>query len=153
MLDCSNCSFTRPARSPSEFALGYFRFMDKESALALVQRHRVVGELEVPIIPAGGATLVTADHLDQIPVHGAMIRPKALDQLGNVERRLSLAGEASTETPVPASSFLPSVSSVNGNFIVMAILMNGSPHQRGLYSSLPIACQGLPRSRCPFGHR
>ncbi|WP_292544888.1 hypothetical protein, partial [Mesorhizobium sp.] len=61
---------------------------------ALVRSGRVVGELWVPVVSAGAAALVAKDHLDQIPVHRAMIRALALGQLGNVEDNHSLACQA-----------------------------------------------------------
>ncbi|WP_156913489.1 hypothetical protein [Mesorhizobium sp. WSM3224] len=54
----------------------------------------MIDELQVPILSTGAATLVTEDHLDQIPVQTPMIRPEPLHQFGNVQGRLALADEA-----------------------------------------------------------
>ncbi|WP_181174917.1 hypothetical protein [Mesorhizobium sp. B2-8-9] len=54
----------------------------------------MIGALEVLIIAAGGSAFVAVDHLDEAAVHAGAIRAEPLHQLGNVQDRGSLAGEA-----------------------------------------------------------
>jgi hypothetical protein len=44
---------------------------------ALLPGQGVIGKLQIPILPPGGAALVAEDHLDQVPVQASMIRARA----------------------------------------------------------------------------
>lgn len=60
----------------------------------LVRRHGMVGEGEVPVassrIPAG----LAEQHLDQVPVHAAVIFPNSVDERLDVEPHTSAARHA-----------------------------------------------------------
>jgi hypothetical protein len=63
-------------------------------ASPLLWRHRMVGELEVPIVAAGAAALMAIDDLEQIPVQAGLIRPEPLYQFGDIKNRPAPAAEA-----------------------------------------------------------
>ncbi|MDG4904557.1 MULTISPECIES: hypothetical protein [unclassified Mesorhizobium] len=83
----------------------------------------MIGELKVSVLTAGGAALVAEDGLHQIPVQASMVRPEPLTSAATSSTADRRQVRQQTDRPVPASSFLPSGSSVKGNFIVMAILV------------------------------
>ncbi|TGP26312.1 MULTISPECIES: hypothetical protein [unclassified Mesorhizobium] len=92
----------------------------------------MVRKLQVPVIAAGGAAIVAEDDLDQIAMQAGLIGAEPLNQFRNVKRCLLLACEAVDRQAVPASSFLPSVSSVKGRHGDPREM--GAPHRGGLYS-------------------
>lgn len=67
---------------------------DRSLLASLLRRHRVVGELQVPVLSAGGTAFVAIDDFEKIPVQAGLIRPEPLHQFRDVERRLPLAGQA-----------------------------------------------------------
>jgi hypothetical protein len=54
----------------------------------------MVRELEVPIVTAGGATLMAEDDFHQIPMHAAVVRAQPLHELGDVQDGRAPACEA-----------------------------------------------------------
>ncbi|RWA76051.1 hypothetical protein EN836_07330 [Mesorhizobium sp. M1C.F.Ca.ET.193.01.1.1] len=59
----------------------------------------MVGEMQVPVVPAGGPAFVAEQHIDQVVVHAPLVRPEPFHQLGYVKDRVPAAGKAVDRKP------------------------------------------------------
>jgi len=71
----------------------------RRPAVPLLRRHRMVGELQVPIVTAGGAALAAIDDLQQIPMKAGLVRPEPLHQIRDIEDGSTLARETVNRKP------------------------------------------------------
>ncbi|WP_434723032.1 hypothetical protein [Mesorhizobium sp. RIZ17] len=54
----------------------------------------MIGELQIPVVPAGGSALVAVYDFQQIPMKARLVRAEPFDQLGDIKNRAAPATEA-----------------------------------------------------------
>ena len=102
-------------RDYSRISLTIYQLQVEAERLArlapLVRRHGVVCENQVAVVAACLATGLAIEHLDQIPVHAAVVVTQTTGECRHVGHGLTSARNRVDYRPVPIATFLPSMSS------------------------------------------
>jgi hypothetical protein len=106
---------------------------DKAPSPSAARRHRVIGELQIPIVAAGRAAFVAIDDFEQIPIQAWLVRPEALNQRRDIEDCRRRHVRQSTDNPKPEASLPPSVGSERYS-LPKANSTEIAPSEPGIYS-------------------